>query len=96
MARFEVDHQNKAFVITLGGFAATERASNFVNDLKQEVSKIHPIHLSLIVDSTELKTFKPEILPVLEKSYRKIAKKVKFTGIFVPTLAEALTQASQS
>ena len=69
MAIFEVDNKNKAFVITLGGFAATERADTFVDDLKREVSKINVINYSLIVDSTELKTFKPAILPVLETSY---------------------------
>jgi len=69
MALFEVNNQHKAFIITLGGFAQTNRAANFVDDLKQEVSKIEPKNYSLIVDSTELKTFKTEILPVLEKSY---------------------------
>lgn len=69
MAQFQADPRNKAFVITLGGFAATEKASNFVEDLKKEVSKIDVKNYSLVVDSTELKTFKTEILPVLEKSY---------------------------
>lgn len=69
MAQFDVDNKNKAFIITLGGFAKTDRASNFVDDLKAEVSKIQVENFSLVVDSTELKTFKPEILPVLEKSY---------------------------
>lgn len=69
MALFQTDQINKAFIITLGGFAETEKASTFVDDLKKEVSKIDPKKFALIVDSTELKTFKTEILPVLEKSY---------------------------
>lgn len=69
MALFKTDQINKAFIITLGGFAETDKASTFVDNLKNEVSKIDPKKFSLIVDSTELKTFKTEILPVLENSY---------------------------
>lgn len=69
MAQFQTDNSHKAFIITLGGFAATEQASTFVDDLKKEVSKIDVKNYSLIVDSSDLRTFKPEILPVLEKSY---------------------------
>ncbi|AEH54458.1 MULTISPECIES: hypothetical protein [Heyndrickxia] len=69
MAQFQADNSHKAFIITLGGFAATEKASTFVDDLKKEVSKIDVKNYSLIVDSSDLRTFKPEILPVLEKSY---------------------------
>ncbi|KHD85860.1 hypothetical protein G4D61_14865 [Bacillus ginsengihumi] len=69
MAQFQVDHKNKAFIITLGGFAETEKASNFVADLKKEVAKIQVNQFTLIVDSAKLRTFKTEILPVLETSY---------------------------
>jgi hypothetical protein len=69
MALFNTDKVNKAFIITLGGFAETDKASNFVDDLKKEVSKIEVNKFTLIVNSAELKTFKPEILPVLETSY---------------------------
>jgi len=69
MALFQTDKNNKAFIITLGGFAETEKASGFVENLKKEVSSIDVKKFSLIVDSTELRTFKTEILPVLEASY---------------------------
>jgi len=66
---FNTDNENKAFIITLGGYAATESASSFVDNLKAEVAKINPSNYSLIVDSYELRTFKPAILPTLEISY---------------------------
>lgn len=69
MALFETDRKNKAFVITISGFAETGKATNFVDDLKKEVAKIDVKDFTLIADGTHLKTFKPEILPVLEKSY---------------------------
>ncbi|PKG22832.1 hypothetical protein [Niallia nealsonii] len=69
MALFQTDKNNKAFIITLGGFAETDKASNFVENLKKEVSSIDVKNFSLIVDSAELRTFKTEILPVLEASY---------------------------
>lgn len=69
MALFQLDHKHKFFIITLGGFAASEQASNFVDALKKEVSKIDVNQFTLVVDSTELRTFRQEILPVLEQSY---------------------------
>lgn len=69
MPTFQTDNKNKAFVITLGGFAETEKAATFVDDLKLEVSKINVLDYTLLIDSTELKTFKPAILPYLETSY---------------------------
>lgn len=69
MALFETDRKNKAFIITISGFAETGKASNFVEDLKKEVAQIDVKKFTLIANSTQLRTFKPEILPVLEKSY---------------------------
>jgi hypothetical protein len=66
---FTIDTVKKTFTITLVGFAAEERASVFVDNLKRNVAKINPKDYVLIVDSTELKTFKPQILPVLEQAY---------------------------
>lgn len=70
MAQFEVDSKNKTFIITLKGFVKTGGADTFVDDLKEAVSQINPKQFNLVVDSTELRTFKPDILPVLENSYR--------------------------
>ncbi|WP_409296809.1 hypothetical protein V1498_02850 [Peribacillus sp. SCS-26] len=69
MSVFRTDSAHKAFIITLGGFAGSDKASNFVENLKSEVSKIDVKNYTLIVNSSELRTFKPEILPVLETSY---------------------------
>ncbi|WP_419883524.1 hypothetical protein ACN6MY_08215 [Peribacillus sp. B-H-3] len=69
MALFETNQKAKAFIITLGGFAETDKASNFVDLLKQETAKLHVKDFTLIVDSSELRTFKHSILPVLEQSY---------------------------
>lgn len=69
MTLFDTDKKNKAFIITISGFAETGKASSFVDDLKKEVAKIDVKNFTLIADGTHLKTFKPEILPVLEKSY---------------------------
>jgi hypothetical protein len=69
MALFKTDQKNNAFIITITGFAGTEKASTFVQDLKDEVSRIDVKNFTLIADGTDLKTFKPEILIVLEKSY---------------------------
>ena len=70
MALFQTDERNHAFIITIAGFfGVTESAGNFVDDLKKEVSKIRVRDYKLIVDSSDLRTFKPEILPVLETSY---------------------------
>lgn len=69
MADFRIDQTKRTFTIVLGGFAQTDKAANFVDDLKSSVATIPAQDYALIVDSEELKTFKPEILPVLEKSY---------------------------
>jgi len=84
MALFQTDKHNKAFIITLGGFAETEKASNFVDNLKKEVASIDVKKYSLIVDSTELRTFKTEILPVLEASYA-LYMKLGFSKILMVT-----------
>ncbi|MEC2056290.1 hypothetical protein I6J18_00895 [Peribacillus psychrosaccharolyticus] len=70
MTLFQTDHKNKAFIITIAGFAGAEGAALFVEGLKKEVSKIDVKAFTLIADGTNMKTFKPEILPILEKSYQ--------------------------
>lgn len=67
---FAVDTEKKTFTITLQGFAGTDSASVFVDALKMTVSNTKPQDLYLVVDSTNLKTFKPDILPVLANSYK--------------------------
>ncbi|GIN39155.1 MULTISPECIES: hypothetical protein [Heyndrickxia] len=69
MPLFQTDSRNKAFIITIEGFAEVDRAADFVGKLKNEVSTIDVNNYTLIADGTHLKTFKPEILPLLEKSY---------------------------
>ncbi|MFB6468322.1 hypothetical protein ACE38V_16220 [Cytobacillus sp. Hz8] len=66
---FQTDTRHRAFIITINGFAGAESAANFVGNLKNEVSKLNPSEYTLIADGAQLKTFKPEILPILEKSY---------------------------
>jgi anti-anti-sigma regulatory factor len=79
---FAVDNAKKTFTITLQGFAGSDSASVFVEALKFAVSKTKPQDLYLVVDSTNLKTFKSDILPVLEKSY-KLYMSLGFKDIFM-------------
>jgi hypothetical protein len=71
---FKKDVLHKAFIITLNGYAKPERANNFIDMYNHHVSKVNPNQYTLIVDSTELKTFPKEVLPVLEKSYQLYMK----------------------
>lgn len=63
------DDENNALVIKLSGFAQKDKAASFVSIYQDAVSKVTPSTINLIIDSTELKTFHQEILPVLTKSY---------------------------
>ena len=68
--KFEDRKIEKALIIELEGFSTTETAVGFVDILKKEVSKVTTTSYSLIVDSTNLSAFKPDILPILEKCYQ--------------------------
>lgn len=61
---------NKALVIKLSGFAPKDKAKDFIGLYNHAVSQVQTDKTTLIIDSTELKTFAPEILPVLEQSYK--------------------------
>ena len=67
---FKNDVSNKALIITLKGFANAENSGLFIDLYKHNVSKINPQNYALIVDSSKLSTFPPDVLPVLEQSYK--------------------------
>lgn len=68
--RITTDTLSKALIIKLSGFAPKEKASSFIDLYNMAVGKVVPSRTTLIIDSSELKTFAPQILPVLEQSYK--------------------------
>ena len=72
----------KVLLIELEGFAQTETAVNFVEEYNKAVSKIKGKGYTLIVDSSNLSTFKPDILPILANCY-KLYMSSDFVRIFM-------------
>lgn len=79
---FENKTNDKVLVITLGGFTNLETSKSFVDLLKKEVAQVKPNEYSLVIDPSELLPFKPEILPILDQSY-KLYMSFGFKHIFM-------------
>lgn len=89
MKKIEVIESKKVLLIQLEGFSAKEAAVSFVDEYNEAVAKIKGKGYTLIVDSTNLSTFKPEILPILEKCY-KLYMSSGFNKIFMVNPKQAV------
>lgn len=70
IVRVTNDEAIKALIVKLSGFAQAEKSGSYVDLFRQCASRVPVQEYSLIIDSGELKTFPPAVLPVLEESYQ--------------------------
>ncbi|WP_051624159.1 hypothetical protein [Clostridium akagii] len=68
--KIENKKSEKILLIELEGFSQTETANEFVIEYNKAVAETKGNGYTLVVDSTNLSAFKPDILPILEKCYQ--------------------------
>jgi len=80
--KIENNKSKKILMIELEGFSQTETAVKFVESYNKAVVETKGKNYTLLIDSTNLSSFKPEILPILEKCYA-LYMSSGFSQIFV-------------
>lgn len=81
MFEITTDQSKKIFIVKVGGFFLPEEGAAFLSQYQDKLKNINPKDYNLIVDGTELKTSKVEMLPVLEKCM-ELYKSTGFKAMF--------------
>ena len=81
---FDVNQVKKIYRINLEGFAEPEATEKAVDGLEAKLKSIKASEWSIVIDCRKLSTFKPEILPILERCYKNIYEKFKNAVLINP------------
>lgn len=65
MYKIEINEIKKVFIVTVDGFIQEDEGMQFLEDYKNNVSKINPKEYSMIIEGKYLVVSKQEMLPVL-------------------------------
>lgn len=83
---FIKDDIAKKFTVRFIGFFTVDGAKNYEVEYASHVRTIDSTTgYKLILDARELKTFSPDILPVLESCYKRYMKDFKDIELWLPT-----------
>lgn len=63
---YKIDLQEKAILITVGGFFSQDEATSFIGDYEEKIKSIDTKSTSLILDGRELKASTQDMLPMLQ------------------------------
>ncbi|WPS85509.1 hypothetical protein SMD22_00170 (plasmid) [Brevibacillus halotolerans] len=89
---FEVNQAKKIYRINLEGFADPESIAKSVDSLEMKLKGMKVSEWSIVIDCRKLSTFKPEILPILERCYKNIYEKFKQAVLINPENVTAKMQ----
>lgn len=81
---FDVNPATKVYRINLEGFAEPNETAQAVDGLAQKLKAMNVAEWSIVIDCRKLSTFKPEILPILERCYKEIYEQFKHAVLINP------------